>query len=107
MSESPTLAADTPRKVERLVEIARMATLLTDRLLEDQIMGRQVSEDGILALLKASALLKTYGHPIPPLLGQIVQDFGDADASEPPKRLGETELEEVPRLARSLRPFQA
>ena len=83
-----------------------MANLLTDRLLENQIMGRPISKDGILALLKASSLLRDYGQPIPPLLSQIVQDLGDEDASEPPKQVDEAELEEVERLALSLRPFQ-
>lgn len=106
MSESPALAADTPYKADRLVEIARMAERLTDRLLEDQIMGRPVSKDGIRALLEASSLLKDYRQTIPPLLNQIVQDFGDGEDSEPAKRIGEAELEEVERLARSLRPVQ-
>ena len=45
-----------------------MADLLTNRLLNDQIMGRAVSKEGIRALLGASSLLKDYGHAIPPLL---------------------------------------
>ena len=106
MSESPTPAAATARNTERLTEIARMADLLTDRLLNDQIMGRAVSKEGISALLKASSLLKDYGHEIPPLLSQIVQDFGDLDEAEAENAPDEEERQETERLARSLRPFQ-
>ena len=98
--------ADTSDKVERLAEIARMADLLTDRLLNDQIMGRPVSKEGIRALLGASSLLKGNGHTIPPLLSQIVQDFGDLGEFEPSRRLDEADLESAERLARSLSPFQ-
>ena len=83
-----------------------MADLLTDRLLEDQIMGRPVSKEGIVALLKASLFLKDYGHAIPPLLGQIVQDFGGTEDFEPPKGLGEDGCEDAEHLAWSLRSFQ-
>lgn len=83
-----------------------MADLLTNRLLNDQIMGRAVSKEGIRALLGASSLLKDYGHAIPPLLGQIVQDFGDVEDFEPPKSFDEDGREEAERLAWSLRPFR-
>lgn len=106
MTENSVLQADTPAKTERLVEIARMADLLTDRLLNDQIMGRPVSTKGIRALLGASSLLKDYGQVIPPLLGQIVQDFGDLDEAQPDKRLREADLEGAERLAKSLSPFR-
>ena len=89
-----------------MADIARMAELLTDRLLNDQIMGRQVSREGIAALLKASSLLKDYGQPIPPLLSQIVQDFGDEDSPGSPEGQDEDEPDDAERLAWSLRPFQ-
>ena len=104
--ESPALQADTPAKTERLVEIANMADLLTDRLLNDQIMGRAVSKEDIAVLLKASSLLKDYGQPIPPLLSQIVQDFGDEDEDEADNGSDEEERQDTERLARSLRPFK-
>ena len=106
MSEGPALAAHIRYKSERLAEIARMADLLTDRLLNDQIMGHAVSKEGIAALLKASSLLKDYGQAIPPLLSQIVQDFGDDEASEPPEGHVESELEEAVRLEWLERPPQ-
>lgn len=40
MSEDTSPGAAAPHKTARLAEIARMADLLTDILLEDQIMGR-------------------------------------------------------------------
>ena len=106
MSESPKLQADTPAKAERLAEIAQMASVLTDYLLNNQIMGRPVSKEGIRALLEASLLLKNYGRAITPLLTQIVQDFGDEEACETTDGQDEAELDDVERLARSLRPFQ-
>lgn len=106
MSEIPTPEAATPDKTKRLEEIARMAALLTDRLLENQIMGRPVSKEGIRALLEASSLLKDHGHAIPPLLSQIVQDFGDEEASELPERQDDAEPDGAERLAWSLRPFK-
>ena len=106
MTEGPLPEADPRHNTDRLTEIARMADLLTDRLLNDQIMGRPVSTEGIRALLGASSLLKDYGQAIPPLLGQIVQDFGDLDQAQPAKRLEEADLEGAERLARSLSPFR-
>ena len=106
MSESAPLVADIRYRSERLAEIARMAHLLTDRLLNDQIMGRAVSKEDIAALLKASSLLRDYGQAIPPLLSQIVQDLGDEDEAEPPKKLDEADLQDAERLARSLSPFR-
>ena len=105
MSESATPAAATAHNTERLAEIARMADLLTDRLLNDQIMGRPVSREGIAALLKASSLLKDYGQAIPPLLSQIVQDFCDDGEAEADNASDEQERQDAERLARSLRPI--
>lgn len=106
MSEGPTFEADVPYKAERLAEIARMAHLLTERLLDNQIMARPVSRDGILALLKASLLLKDYGQAIPPLLNQIVQDLGDEEASGSAVERDDPDPDGAEQLAWALRPFQ-
>lgn len=101
------MEADTPHRMERLAEIGCMATLLTDQLLEDQTTGRPVYKDETLALLKASTLLASCGRLIQPRSGQSVKGFDIAEASEPPGILDEVHIEEVQRLAHSLRPLQA
>ncbi|WP_156399132.1 hypothetical protein [Methylobacterium sp. Leaf466] len=83
-----------------------MAHLLTERLLDNQIMARPVSRDGILALLKASLLLKDYGQAIPPLLNQIVQDLGDEEASGSAVERDDPDPDGAEQLAWALRPFQ-
>lgn len=71
---------------ERLSEVARLATLLADRVLDAQIMKCPVPDDHISSLLDAGLLLKDYGVELPSLLGQIILAAERPDsvlASEP------------------------
>ncbi|MCJ2075291.1 hypothetical protein MKK68_06410 [Methylobacterium sp. E-016] len=56
----------------RLSEVARLAGLLADQVLDAQIMSRPVSDQHIRTLLSAAFLLDEYGLPLPSLLQQIV-----------------------------------
>ncbi len=59
---------------ERLSELARLAGLLADQVLDAQIMGRPVPDQQIRTLLSAAFLLDEYGVPLPSLLQQIVHE---------------------------------
>ena len=106
VSESSTPEADTPHKVERLAEIARMADLLADRILNAQIMGRPVKESDILALLEASLLLSERGQETPPMVAQVVRRLDAARTADLDDTSDEEERQDTERLARSLRPLQ-
>ncbi|MCJ2109985.1 hypothetical protein MKK64_01945 [Methylobacterium sp. E-025] len=56
----------------RLSEVARLAGLLADQVLDAQIMNRPVPDQHIRTLLSAAFLLDEYGLPLPSLLQQIV-----------------------------------
>ena len=105
MNERVTLDADTPHKVDRLAEIARMADALADRLLNAQIMGHPVKESDILALLEASLLLSERGQETPPLVVQVVRRLDEAKTAEADHAPDKVERQETERLARSLRPI--
>ena len=106
MSESPTPEANTPDKTDRLAEIARMADVLADRILQAQIMRRPVKESDVLALLEASLLLNERGQETPPLVVQVVQRLYAAKAAEADHETDDEERQDTERLARSLRPFR-
>ena len=75
--------------VERLSEVARLATLLADRVLDAQIMNRPISDLQIRALLDAALVLEEHQMPLPPLLMQILHEVGTAssrDASDKTSR---------------------
>ena len=106
VSESPTPEADLPHKEGRLVEIARMADLLADRILNAQIMGRQVKESDVLSLLEASLLLSERGQETPPLVEQVVRRLDAAKSTDVDDASDAEERHDTERLARSLRPLQ-
>lgn len=105
MSESETSDTDPPYKTERLAEIARMADLLADRILNAQIMGRPVKESDILALLEASLLLSERGQETPQLVIQVVRRLDEAKTAGVDDTPDEAERQDTERLARSLRPI--
>lgn len=57
---------------ERLAELARLAGLLADQVLDAQIMSRPIPDQHMRTLLSAAFLLEEYGVPLPSLLQQIV-----------------------------------
>ena len=98
--------ADAPYKEERLAEIARMADLLADRVLNAQIMGLPVKKSNVLALLEAFLLLNERGHETPMLLAQVIRRLDAAKAADVDNAPDEEERQNTQRLARSLRPLQ-
>lgn len=50
-------------------------TLLSNQVLDVQIMKRPVSENHVRCLLEAALLLEEYGYPLPPMLGQIMHEI--------------------------------
>lgn len=57
---------------ERLAELARLAGLLADQVLDAQIFSRPIPDQHIQTLLSAAFLLEEYDIPLPSLLQQIV-----------------------------------
>lgn len=104
--DSPTPKADAPHETDRLEEIARMADVLADRILQAQIMGRPVKESDILALLEASLLLNERGQETPQLVVQVVRRLDEAKAADVDNSPDEEERQDTERLAQSLRPIQ-
>lgn len=58
---------------ERLSEVARLAGLLADQVLDAQIFSRPIPDQHIRTLLSAAFFMEQYGVPLPSLLQQIVQ----------------------------------
>lgn len=79
-----------PASSERLSEVARLATLLADRVLDAQIMSRPILDAQIQALLDAALLLEEHEMPLPPLLKQILHEVertsDEEDTDEPHQR---------------------
>ncbi len=73
---------DSP-KLAKLNEVTRLATLVADRILDAQITGREIPPEQMGALVSAARLLSDQGVPWPPLVEQVVHEFG--------KRLGQAE----------------
>ena len=92
-----------------LLEVSRFAALLSDRVLDAQIMGRPVPDRNIRALLEAALLLREYDQDLPSLLSQIMH--GAAVSKEPapvePRQSDQEGAGEAGRMAWLLRPFQA
>lgn len=69
----------------KLGEVARLATLMADRILEAQITGRQIQPEQFTALVSAAQLLEDHNAPWPPLLEQVLFEagrrFSEADAT--------------------------
>lgn len=99
---------DTPTPQSRLSEVSRLATLLSDQVLDAQIMKRPIPDVHVRALLDAALLLEEYGRPLPPLLGQIMHEVG-ADARADRAGLearDDAERSETRGMAWLLRPFR-
>jgi hypothetical protein len=62
----------------RLSEVARLATLVADQVLDAQIMSRPVPDAQIRALLDAALVLEEHAMPLPPLLMQILHEVDEA-----------------------------
>ncbi|GJD97310.1 hypothetical protein [Methylobacterium iners] len=93
-------------KDDRLEQVARLADLLADRILNAQILGREVRDSDILALLEASLLLSGYGQETPPLVVQGVLRLDAARSDEDAEASDKEERQDIERLAHSLRPQQ-
>jgi hypothetical protein len=75
-------------EAERLTEVLRLCTVLADRALDAQIMGRQIPPEQVAALTKASRLLQDHGVGWPPLLTQVLHELAlEAEASKPDPEL--------------------
>lgn len=60
---------------EGLAEVLRLCTVLADRALDAQIMGRPVPVQQAAALAKAARLLQNHGVEWPPLLMQVLHEL--------------------------------
>src|ERR1700712_2348180 len=64
---------------ERLPEALRLCTVLADRALDAQIMGRPVPVEQAAALAKAARLLQDHGVEWPPLLTQALYELASQE----------------------------
>ena len=67
----------------RLAEAARLATLLSERVLDTLIMKRGVTEEEGVALAKVARLLQDYDVEWPPLLTQVIHELVREEAVAP------------------------
>ena len=72
---------------DKLGEVARLATLIAERILEAQITGRQIPPDQFTALVDAARLLEEQGLPWPPLVEEVLYEAGKrfSEAEAAPK----------------------
>ena len=61
---------------DKLGEVSSLATLVADRILEAQITERSIPPEQFSALVSAARLLQEHGVPWPPLVEQMVHEFG-------------------------------
>lgn len=70
---------------DKLCEVARLATLMAERILEAQITGRKIPPEQFTALVDAARLLEEQGLPWPPLVEEVLYEagkrFSEADAT--------------------------
>ncbi len=93
--------------LDRLSEVARLATLLADQVLDAQIMSRPVPDGHIRALLEAALVLREHGQELPSLLGQIMHGVSaEQPQNHTEAQQGAAEDEATGRLAWMFRPFQ-
>ena len=93
----------------RLSEVLRLATLLSEQVLDAQIMKRPVSEDHLRSLLEAALLLEEHQYPLPPMLGQIMDEIAAVRSQDAPLEADAEEGVEqngAKGIARLLRPFR-
>jgi hypothetical protein len=60
----------------KLGEVARLATLMADRILEAQITNRPIPQEQFNALVNAAWLLQDHGVPWPSLLEEVLHEAG-------------------------------
>lgn len=61
---------------DKLGEVARLATLIADRILEAQITGHEIPPEQFTALVDAARLLEEQGVPWPPLVEEVLYEAG-------------------------------
>ncbi|MBA9070177.1 hypothetical protein FHR71_003941 [Methylobacterium sp. RAS18] len=60
----------------KLGEVARLATLMADRILEAQITNRPIPQEQFNALVNAAWLLQDHDVPWPPLVEEVLHEAG-------------------------------
>lgn len=88
---------------ERLSEVLRLCTVLSDRALDALITGGAVPADQAVALAKAARLLQDHDVEWPPLLTHVTHELADKNdrsASEPsaPNALPDVDLHGLTRF---------
>ncbi|SFM92685.1 hypothetical protein [Methylobacterium pseudosasicola] len=78
-----------PASPERLSEVLRLCTVLSDRALDALITGGAVPADQAVALAKAARLLQDYDVEWPPLLTHVMHELADKDGRSVPEPAGE------------------
>ena len=73
---SPEPANDAA-SADGLVEVLALTAALADQVRSARIEGRPVPEDQIVALAKASRLLRERGVEVPPSLALVLREAGD------------------------------
>jgi hypothetical protein len=71
-------------------EVVRMAGMLADRLLDAQIMRKDLPVDQVRALVDAAVLMEERGVPWPPMMAQVLQSVETELRGEDPDH-GEAE----------------
>ncbi|MEE7457564.1 hypothetical protein MPAR168_23475 [Methylorubrum populi] len=61
---------------DKLSEVARLVTLMADRILEAQITDRPISQEQFNALVNAAWLLQDHNVPWPPLVEEVLHEAG-------------------------------
>ncbi|MCJ2120063.1 hypothetical protein MKK65_26410 [Methylobacterium sp. J-001] len=74
-----------PASPERLSEVLRLCTVLSDRALDALITGGTVPADQAVALAKAARLLQDHGMEWPPLLTHVMHELADKDGRSVPE----------------------
>lgn len=98
---------DEPAFGGRLSEVLRLCTILADRVLDAQIMGRPVPPDQVIALAKAARLLQVHGVDWPPLLTQMLHELAaKIDEAEPVPEVEPSEHVDLQGLTRFFAGFR-
>lgn len=73
-----------PDPESRLSEVLKLANLLSEQVLDAQIVKRPVPEDHLRSLLEAALLLEEHQYPLPPMLGQIMDEIASVRSQDAP-----------------------
>ena len=87
---------------EKLSEVLRLAALLSDQVLDAQIMKRPVPDEQVRALAGAATVLEEHGVPVPPLMTQALHEI-ERSPRENPDAAGVGGVRRLARLLGSLR----